>query len=490
MTLVKLKGVSLSVNGNALFSNLNFSIFDGDKIGIVGDNGCGKSSLLRSIAKQLDEHEGDISHSKNLRCQYVEQGFSSQWDEFTALEILENCILDAASNGWRAGYIFEQFEFPMGHRSLLFKQLSGGWKKMLMIARAVLLEPDLLLLDEPTNHLDQSHVEIISRLLRDGITVPTFAVVSHNRYFLDLVTKSTLFFSDRDIFHFNVSYTLANKLFLEQEKARCDSRADAVGEIQRMKKSAHLQRQIGVDNFSDTALQKAKTLDKKIKILEAALPRKPMLRKQEIALNASTFNGRRVLQIDGLKVCSPQGNLLFFVQSLVVNKGDRLVISGANGCGKSTLLKLIINAAAGINTGPSVKIGVLDQELSSLPLDSTMLNFFTEQFELDQQRAVNYLALSGFSYLETQKKIGHLSYGERSRIALLTLRLASPNFFILDEPTNHLDISSQETLESEIRRLNAAAIIVSHDFRFVENVGTRFFSITRGNLEELGSSYS
>jgi ATPase subunit of ABC transporter with duplicated ATPase domains len=258
MSLIKLESVSLSRNEKPLFSKLNLNITSGDRLGIVGDNGSGKSSLLRSIAKLFDEHEGNITHARGLRCQYVEQGFPNQWNESTALEVLINCLSDSITDKWKADYTFELFNFPKDYRTLPFVKLSGGWKKILMIARAALLEPDVLLLDEPTNHLDQSHIENLIRLLSDNNIVTTFAVVSHNRDFLDSATKSTLFLHDRRFSHFNASFTLAKNLLLEQEQALSESRSVTLSEIQRLKKSAQFQRQLGVNNHSDNALQKAK----------------------------------------------------------------------------------------------------------------------------------------------------------------------------------------------------------------------------------------
>jgi ATPase subunit of ABC transporter with duplicated ATPase domains len=485
MSLVKLENVSLSLGGKIIFSNLNLSINSGDRIGIIGDNGSGKSSLMRSMAKVLNEHEGNISHSRWLNCQYVAQGFSSGWDDSTALEILESCLKNRASDKWKAEYVFELLGFPKSYRTLRFCQLSGGWKKMLMIARAVLSEPDLLLLDEPTNHLDKEHIEKVIWLLRDSNVVSTFVVVSHNRDFLDSVTTSTLILHNKAMSHFNASFTQSRMLFLENEKELLRTRVETVNEIQRLKKSAKFQRQLGVNNYSDKALQKAKKIERKIKSLESVMPEKPFLQKKDITLAVDEFSARKILQIDDLLLRSTEGELLFFIKSLVINRGDRLVISGANGCGKSTFLKAILHPGPCIRIGPSVKVGVIDQELSSLPLDLQILDYFTANFELDQQQVINKLAPCGFSYLESQKKIGHFSYGERARLVMLALQLSSPNFLVLDEPTNHLDISSQELLESEIQRVDSAAIIVSHDVRFIENVGTRFFEVSNGQLTEL-----
>lgn len=485
MSLVKLEGVSLSLSGKVLFKDVNFSIQAGDKIGVIGNNGSGKTSLLRSIAKHINEHEGIIAHSKGLRCQYVEQGFPEQWDELSASGILESYLCDSVGDRWRVDYVLELCGFPKDHRSLPFNQLNGGWKKTLMIAKAILVEPDLLLLDEPTNHLDQDHIANIIRLLRDSNIVPTFVVISHNRSFLDSVTQSTLILQDRTISYFGFSFTQARKLFLEQEHASACSRTEVMNEIQRLKKSAQFQRQLGVNNYSDKALQKAKKIEKRIKIIEASVPEKQTSRKAGITLEVDEFKARHILRIEGLRLYSTPEHMLFAIESLVVNRGDRLVISGANGCGKSTLLKAIINESSlSIKMGPSVKIAVLDQELSLLPPGAEVLEFFMNSFELDRQQAINKLAASGFSYIESQKKIEQLSYGERARLAMLMLRLTNPNFLILDEPTNHLDISSQEMLEGEIQRLNAAALIVSHDIRFIENVGTRFFQIADGRCRE------
>lgn len=486
MSLVKLEHVSLSLGGKFLFSNFNFVINDGDRIGIVGDNGSGKSSLLRIITKNIDEHEGRVSHARGLSWQHVEQGFINQWDVATPLEILTGCLPDVIADRWKAEYILEMLEFPKEYRMLTHSQLSGGWKKVLMVAKAVLMEPDLLLLDEPTNHLDKNHLANLIRLLSDSNVISTFAVVSHNRDFLDSVTKSTLILKNRSFNLYNRSFTTARELFLAQESASLCARIEAVSEIKKLKKSAQFQRQLGVNNYSDKALQKAKQIERKVKTMESLIPDKPDSRKREISLAIDEFHARKILQIDDLTLRSETGELLLFIKSLHLQRGDRLVISGVNGCGKSTLLRAILNGGSCIRVGPSVKIGILDQELSALPLDLRVLEFFTSQFKFDQQQTINNLASSGFSYADLQKNIGDLSYGERARLALLMLRLSTPNFLLLDEPTNHLDIDTQEMLESEIHRINPAAIIVSHDVRFIENVGTRFYEISNGQLRATG----
>ncbi|MFU2326560.1 ABC-F family ATP-binding cassette domain-containing protein [Pseudomonas sp. NFX98] len=488
MSLVKMEDVSLRLNSRSLFSNLNLSINSGDKIGVVGDNGSGKSSLLRTIAKNLNEHEGNIIHSRGMHCFYVEQGFPDAWKGVTAFRMLENTLSDPECDKWKVDYVFEFCGFPKKYRSLFFNQLSGGWKKILLICRAVLSEPDLLLLDEPTNHLDQIHIANLIRLLNDSNLSSTHVVVSHNRDFLDSVTSSTLILHDRKFSYFNFSFSRSRDIFLEKEQAIFSSRIETVNEIERLKKGAHFQRQLGVNNHSDKALQKAKRIEKRIKILEAVLPARKISRKKEIALDVEEFHARKILEIDNLKLYSTDGFLLLHIKHLVINRGDRVVISGANGSGKSTLLKAIIdNTDPGIKIGPSVKLGILDQELSLLPLDAEIVEFIATRFKLDQHQAVNKLASAGFSFLDTRKTVTQISQGERTRLALLVLRLTNPNFLILDEPTNHLDITSQEALEDEILRLNPAAIIVSHDTRFVKNTASRFFEIGGGLLKEFGS---
>ncbi|MVV48337.1 ABC-F family ATP-binding cassette domain-containing protein [Pseudomonas sp. PB120] len=484
MALVKVDNVGLSYSETPLFSNMSFSINSGDRLGIIGDNGAGKTSLLRCVAKYSNDHEGSIVHSRGMRFQYVEQGFNEDWNECNAFQILKDSLEDSVNEKWKVGCTLELFRFPQEYWSQPFGQLSGGWKKMVAIARAVLLEPDLLLLDEPTNHLDQTHITNLCHLLRDSNIVPALAVVSHNRDFLDTVTNSTLIIHDQRFSIFKVPFTPARKLLADQREASANVRIEALNEIQRLKKSAIFQRQLGVNHHSDKALQKAKKIEKKIKGFESVVPEKPVPINREITLAIDKFNSRKILQIDDLTLCSPDGVALFYIKSLVINRGDRIIISGGNGCGKSVFLKAIIDMVSGVVVGPSVKIGIVDQELSLLPQESEILEFINACFGLDRQQAINTLAASGFSYLDSQKKIGQLSYGERARLAILTLRLINPNFLILDEPTNHLDISTQELLESEIQRLDPAGIIVSHDARFVQNVGVRFFRISNGLLEE------
>lgn len=482
MALVRLENFSLSLNGKILFRDVNLSIQSGDKIGLIGDNGAGKTSLLKSIAKALEEHDGQVAHARGLQCEYIEQGFPEGWRELSAQQVLQRHLHDPAGDQWKIEYVLELCGVPPASRSIPCHQLSGGWKKIVMFAKAILLEPDLLLLDEPTNHLDQAHIAGIIRLLGQSHSIPAFVVVSHNRDFLDAVTQKTLIVHDRQVSGFDFSFTRARQLFLAQQQAAANARLDIMDEIQRLKKSARLQRQIGVDHYSDKALQKAKKIEKKIQVIESSVPEKNITRKAEIALKVSDAKARKILHVEGLKLYAGEARLLFSIDTLVINRGDRLVISGANGCGKSTLLNAIVQGSdPSIRINPSVRFAVIDQELSFLPADSEVLEYVATQHALDRQQAINLLAGIGFSYTESQRRIGQLSYGERARLALLTLRLINPNFLILDEPTNHLDITSQELLESEIRRLNPAALIVSHDSRFIENVGTRFFEV-KGNV--------
>lgn len=484
MSLVMLEGFGISYGAGPILSDVNFTIKNGEKIGLVGDNGAGKSSLLLSIAKKTDAYTGRLTHSKGLRCHYVAQGFSEEWNALTVIDVLEGSIADLWADKWRAEYTLELFDFPRSYHRLQVGQLSGGWKKVLMIANAFLLEPDLLLLDEPTNHLDQEHIRIITRAINNAQLSATLVIASHNRDFLDAVTERTLFIHDKKTIFFKVPFTQARTLLKESILASAESRNAALVEICKLKKSAEFNRQIGVNNYSDRALQKAKQIEKRVRALEDAVPSKMTTLKKPISLAIDDFNAKKIIRIENYTVCTPDGVCLFKIDELTIRKGDRLVIFGPNGSGKSVLLKAISSGAeSSIRLGPSVHYGLFDQELSSLPLNLSALDYLLVGHELGRQSAINELASTGFSYSDAQKKINTLSYGERARLLVLSLRLQRPNFLILDEPTNHLDISSQEMLEAEIHRLNPAAIIVSHDARFIENVGTRFYEIQGGVLK-------
>ena len=485
MSLIKLESLSLSYGAEPIFENVGFSIAAGDRLGLVGANGSGKSSLLKCISSNSDDHVGSITRQKWLKTHYVSQGLlEGALGNKTCSDFLGFYLKDS-SDEWKVGYTFELLKFPKKYKDLMIHQLSGGWNKMLMFAAALLSEPDLLILDEPTNHLDMYRTDILVDILLSGGHVSSLIVASHDRYFLDAATQQTLFLDKIGAYKFPYSYSKAKSFMLEKEQELEGTLQDKKTKIERLTESARFQRQLGVNNFSDKASQKAKQIEKKIRVLKTGLSGRYVPEGVQIKLETKSVESKYLVRLYDFKVRSPSGELLFTVPELEIRRGDRIILTGANGSGKSTFLRVIAGLSSdALELTPSARVGYFEQGSTKLLLNISILDFVVENAEPDSSRAVALLALAGFSYLDTKKSMQRTSFGERARLSLLALRLTTPNFLLLDEPTNHLDIKSQDMLEKEIKCMNSAALIISHDRHFVESVGTRFFSIKNSILVE------
>ncbi|RON92457.1 ATPase [Pseudomonas fluorescens] len=485
MSLVKLEDLSLGYGAEPVFEGVALSLAEGDRLGLVGSNGSGKSSLLKCISGSSDDYSGSLTRQKGLKSFYVHQGLIELAQGDVTCDVFLRGYLTDAVDDWKIDYTFESLKFPKKYRELQIRELSGGWNKMLMFAAALISEPDLLILDEPTNHLDMYRTDILVDVLQTVGWVNTLLVASHDRFFLDAVTQQTLFLDRIGVYRFPYSYSRAKGFMYEKERELENSLQDRKSEIERLTQSAKLQRQLGVNNFSDKASQKAKQIEKKIRVLKTTLPDRQTVDTVQIKLETESIEAKYLIKLYDFKVNNPSGELLFTVPELEIKRGDRIVITGANGSGKSSFLRVIAGLSSdALELTPSARVGYFEQSPSRLSVDKSILDFVLENAEPDSTRAVALLASAGFTYLDTKKSMLRTSFGERARLSLLALRQTKPNFLLLDEPTNHLDIKSQEMLEDEIRRMNSAALIVSHDRRFVENVGNRFFSIKGGVLVE------
>ena len=310
---------------------------------------------------------------------------------------------------------------------------------------------------------------------------------------MDNCTSKTLFVREFNSVFLNHPFSKAKSILNSNDMALRIQQEEELKQIQRLEKSAHELKQIGVNNFSDSALKKSSQISKRVEAVKSQLIEIPIEYKKEIKLESNIAPTKRLITINHLEVISLKGKELFKIESLTISQGDRIVISGENGSGKSTLLNTInlafqnrdLSVDTGIYITPSVKLGLMDQHLSNLPLDLSMKEYLASEFSLTNQQIINSLVNIGFSYELQNKKIKLLSYGQRSSLYLLALRLLEPNFYILDEPTNHLDISGQEQLESEIIKNNATCIIVSHDRAFASTLGTKFYEIYDFTLKEV-----
>jgi ATPase subunit of ABC transporter with duplicated ATPase domains len=487
MATISLENVGI-VHPQVLFRGLTFAIGGRDRLGLVGNNGAGKSTLLRCLAGEVEPGEGAIRRSKGVPT--------------TLLDLtLEDAIRRAipaeqrAEREWRVGLALDALGAPEDIRDRPVRALSGGWQRLALLARTWVNEPDILLLDEPTNHLDLSKILALETWLAEHAADIPIVVVSHDRRFLDACTDKTLFVRPTASPLYAYSYGRARELLAADDRALETRAAKELKEVDRLRRSAHELRQVGVNNRSDAALRTSIQIARRAEAAAAALPQTHVEKRRDIALANRGTHAKVLLSLRDVTVSAPDGARLFAIDKLEIAQRDRLVVLGRNGTGKSCFIGLVRSciadeaaaAAAGVKVSPSVTIGYVDQLLSQLPGKQTLRGFISSTTAVGDQRATSLLAGAGFPVEAQVKPIASLSPGEAARLALLALRLAEPNFYLLDEPTNHLDIAGQERLEAEILSHEATCLLVSHDRQFVANIGTRFCVIERGRLFEIDS---
>ncbi|MER8513719.1 ATP-binding cassette domain-containing protein [Mesorhizobium sp. M1060] len=494
MSRVSLQNVSV-IYGQTLFQDLSFSFGAGDHIGIVGNNGAGKSTLLKCIAGLVEPTAGVISVPRSWRIEYVDQDIPANLLEMSLQQAATSALSedDRHAHAWRADVVLGDFGAGEELMARNVGELSGGWQRLAMLARAWVADPDLLVVDEPTNHLDLAKIVMLETWFKEQLSNTAVAVVSHDRRFLDRCTTTTLFIRPSESRYYGKPYSRAREILLEDDRAIELKRDRDQRELGRLQKSAHELRQIGVNKHSEDALRKSIQIAKRAEAIKDAMPDGHTERRRDITLSRRDTHAKRLIGLKDVVVESPAGHKLFAISNLDINQGDRVVVLGRNGTGKTCFvqkLRIAFNEPGsarqqGVQIAPSTVVGYIDQHMSQLPRADSLRDYINGAFKTGDQRATSVLAQSGFSFDQQTTKIGMLSPGEMSRLAFLALRLTHPSFYLMDEPTNNLDIAGQESLETEILDSAATAIIVSHDRAFVENVGTRFLVIEGARLLEI-----
>lgn len=483
---------------NTLFEDITLLVENYDRIGIVGSNGSGKTTLLKCMAGLIEPTDGKVNRASKLKFGMINQDISKDLYNISFDNILSSAIPkdEFYSMAWKIEETFDYFKTPSAIRQKPMKELSGGWQRLALIARAVLESPDVLLLDEPTNHLDINKIILLEKWLNEQIYDIPLITISHDRNFLDSCTNKTVFLRGTSISEYSYPYSKAQVLLNEDCLSASIKMDKEIKKINRLKKSAHELRQVGVNNYSAAALKKSIQINKRAEKIESQLVYAPNINTGTIKLSNSDMQSRKIIELNNININSKDGNFLFHITDFSLMNGERAVIFGKNGSGKSHFLKylhqLVIDREKNITNpnisiSPAIKLGYTDQNLSQLPLDCNVRDYIHDMVKLDITKVISILVSSGFSVTNQTAKLRDLSYGMRARIAFLTLHLLEPNFYIMDEPTNHLDIPGQEQLESEILKQNAASVIVSHDRVFTKNIGTKFYMIQNGELIQIES---
>ncbi len=491
MSLLTARALGI-ILGTPLFSGLDLVIAKGDRVGLVAANGRGKSTLLRCLAGKSEPTSGEITTARGLRIGLVTQDVPDDLLDKPLYDAVLSALPDeqAEYESWRVDIALDDLSVPAELRSRPLGALSGGWQRVALLARTWVTEPDLLLVDEPTNHLDLSRIGLLQRWFETTARDVPVLVASHDRAFLDAATNRTLFLRPETSRYFALPYSRARDALEEADAADARKFENDLRKADQLRRQAAKLKNIGINSGSDLLVNKTKQLNERAeKLEEAARPAHQERSAGVIKLSNAGTHAKALVALDDAEVTTPDGQLLFKTGKIWINRGDRVVVLGGNGTGKSQLLERVAAAMtrddADIRPAATAVLGHADQGLTNIDAFATPIEAITHSSDVGDQRARGLLAGAGMSIDLQSSKIAALSGGQRARLAMLLLRLRTPNFYVLDEPTNHLDIDGQEMLEDELCEQGASCLLVSHDRTFVRNVGTRFWEIRGKRLVEV-----
>ena len=499
-----------------LFNNVNLQINKGDKVGLVGKNGAGKSTLLRILAGSTKPSDGQVHHPKNLKFGFLTQDIHIDSDKcvydflFYSNEVL-NAIrerLDQINNELTIrtdyetqsylalldelselnhrfqvleGYQWEEkikatlegLGFSIEDQQKMIAQCSGGWKMRAELARILVNTPDILLLDEPTNHLDILSISWLEQYLQrfEGAVI----LISHDRLFLDNVSTRTLEISRQQIFDFPYAYSKYKELRAE-EMERLEQ-----AKKQQDKDIKHAEELIEKFRAKKNKAAFAQSLIKKLDKTERISVEKDQVARLKLRFPLAVQPGKWVLELNQIGK-SYDDRCLFKEVSITIGRGEKIALLGPNGVGKSTLLKAIMGSIGHegeVLHGHNVQISYFAQDQAE-KLDPKLSIYDTVDLIAKGDLRRDLRSILGaflFSGEDIDKKVGVLSGGERTRLALCCLLLSPSNFLILDEPTNHLDLQSKEVLKEALMHYEGTFIIVSHDREFVDGLSNRIWDI-------------
>jgi len=493
MALMNIRALGVTY-ADPLFSDLQLTISKADRIGLVAANGSGKSTLLACLAGAMEPTTGDITTARGLRVGHVTQDVpaSALTQTFYDWVLASLPAEQAAYESWRVDVILDDLQVPDEVYHARIGELSGGWRRTAMLAGVWVTEPDVLLLDEPTNHLDLRRVTRLENWLAALPHEVPVVLTSHDRAFLDASTNRTLFLRPEVSRVFSLPFSEARAALDEADAADERRHSNDLNKARQLRRQAAKLKNVGINSGSDLLLTKTKQLAKRADTLEAAA--RPVHQERsagDIKLSNRDTHAKALIALEDLEVRAPDGRLLYETGKKWILRGDRIVVLGKNGAGKTQLVQLIKRAleegVERVKATPSVVLGFSDQHLSQLSETETPLSTIVSSFDIGDQRARGVLAGAGIRFQMQDTRVAALSGGQKARLAMLVLRLKSPNFYLLDEPTNHLDIEGQEALEAELIDKEASCLLVSHDRQFLQNVGTRFWQIKGKTLREVDS---
>ena len=527
MPVLSLSKLSMAFGERELFRDMSFEVEARDKVGLIGRNGVGKTTLFKIICGELEPTAGVVAAERGLRIGYMEQHacshgnrsiydeLESVFDELKAMKKEIDSLTIAIDRGAELPdrmiahltELIERYEdeggltyqsrtraalLGLGFREEEFgmptSALSGGQKSKLSLLKLLLSKSDLLLLDEPTNHLDISSVNWLEGFLRDwrGAMI----IVSHDRYFLDAVTNKTV-----EIEHGRcITYKGAYSEFIKKKQAVIEAQKNQylndMKEIRRIEGIIEQQRRWNRERNIRMADSKQKEVDR---IKERLVVPDSELENMRMRFEPRHESGNDVLIVRDLRKAFGDKKLFEHVD-MHIKKGERVFILGANGCGKTTLFRILTRRQYADEGefiyGANVDAGYFDQMQENLNLNNTAIDEIWNTYPfLTETKVRSSLAAFLFKGDEVYKPLSAMSGGERARISLLKLMLGGCNLLLLDEPTNHLDASSREALEDTLLGFEGTLVIISHDRYFINKLADRVLALEPGGMTEYLGNY-
>lgn len=510
-----------------VLKDINWEVKPGDRIGLVGVNGAGKSTQLKIIMGEVEPTDGEIIRPDSLKIAYLNQEFDIDptrtvreefWRAFQEANAVHDALLQVqhqlqtatpeeldpllhtmdrlqrdfeALDGYGLDARIEKILPEMGFSSedgdRLVSSYSGGWQMRMNLGKILLQEPDLLLLDEPTNHLDLETIEWLEIYLK-GLTTP-MVIVSHDREFLDRLCTQIVE-TERGV---STTYLGNYSAYLHQKAERQEAQLSA---YERQQKELDKQ-QTFVDRFraSATRSTQAKSREKQLEKIERIEAPTYKSRTLHFRFPAAPRSGREVVDIQEMTHIYGD-NILFLDANLLIERGDRIAFLGPNGAGKSTLLRLILGSEQ--PSEGSIKLGAHNvipgyfeqNQAEALNLEKTVIETIHDEVpDWTNEEVRTLLGRFLFSGETVFKNVIALSGGEKARLALAKMLLQPVNLLILDEPTNHLDIPAKEMLEEALQHYDGTVILVSHDRYFISRVANKIVDIQEGQLRLYRGDY-
>lgn len=518
--MLRLEHISKIYPTSVALEDINWEVKPGDRVGLVGVNGAGKSTQLKIIAGEIEPTGGEIIRPNSLHIAYLTQEFEVEptrtvkeefWTVFTEANQTHESILEVqkqmeiappeeldklikkldkfqrqfeALNGYaleaEIDKILPEMGFQQEDGDRLVSAFSGGWQMRMSLGKILLQKPDLLLLDEPTNHLDLETIEWLENYLK-GLTTP-MVIVSHDREFLDRLCNKIVE-TERGV---STSYLGNYSAYLQQKE---EAKAAQLSTYERQQKEIEKQQEF-VERFraSATRSTQAKSREKQLDKIERVEAPTGSLKTLKFRFPTSPRSGRQVVLIKDL-VYAFDDEILFLGANLEIERGDRIAFLGPNGCGKSTLLRLMMGMGKAMEG--TVKLGdhnvipgyFEQNQAEALDLTKTVMETIHDEVPTWKNEEVRtLLGTFLFSGDTVFKKVAALSGGEKARLALAKMLLQPANLLLLDEPTNHLDIPAKEMMEEALQNYDGTAIIVSHDRYFISKVANKIVEIRDGEF--------